>query len=459
MKRITFAITLLLSASAWAQDYGGTGAYSLDRSSEDYTYLKDPANRTDFFDPIKYMPISDNPDWYLSLGGQVRDRFDYFNNSQFGAGPRDDGFDLLRMLVDADLHLGANLRFFLQMDSSLEFGRAGGPRPGDADAIDFQQAFADITLPIDTSSSAVVRLGRQELIYGAQRLISPNDWRNVRQSFDGGKVAFHFPNDSLDIFLARPVIVNENHLNSSDDSTTLAGAYNVTALPQILPGAHSKLDLYLLSLDKTISSTNTADSDTYTLGTRFHTNPAPWDFDVEPDYQFGKYSGTGISAYAIAAEGGYTFENITTTPRAALGIDFASGSANPAHRFNQLFPPQYMYLGHMYLFGRENLIDLHPGLTFTLTRDVILTAEQHFFWRQNTNDAVYNLSGAVVRPSGTSGKAFIGDEFDLAINWQIQRHISTYAGYSHFFAGPFIKASPTANEDEDFAYAAVTFTF
>jgi Alginate export len=461
MRRTVFGVVLLaLTVVARAQDYGSGGIYSIDRSSEDYSYLKNPANRTDFFDPIKYMPFSDNPDWYLSLGGQVRDRFDYFNNSNFGAGPRDNGFNLLRMLVNADVHFGPNFRTFVQLDSSMEFGRAGGPRVGDADAFDFQQAFVDVALPFDNASSAVVRLGRQELIYGAQRLISPNDWRNVRQSFDGGKVSFYLPNDTLDLFLVRPVIVNENHLNGDDDSTYLGGVYNVTELPQVIHGAHSKLDLYLLSLNKSISSTNTADSQTYTIGTRFHTNPGPWDFDVEPDWQFGKYSGTGISAYAVAAEAGYTMAEVPTTPRAAVGIDLASGSANPAHRFNQLFPPYYLHLGHMYLFGRQNIIDLHPGLTFTLTKDVTLTAEQHFFWRQNTNDAVYNLSGAVVRASDGSNKAFIGDEFDLAANWQIQRHISTYAGYAHFFAGPFIQAtSAHNNEDEDFVYAAVTFTF
>src|SRR5579862_7014175 len=148
MRRPVFGVVLfMLTVAARAQDYGSSGGYSIDRSSEDYSYLKNPANRTDFFDPIKYMPFSDNPDWYWSLGGQVRDRFDYFNNSNFGAGPRDNGFNLLRMLVNADVHLGPSFRAFLQLDSSIESGRAGGPRVGDADAIDFQQGFVDVTLP------------------------------------------------------------------------------------------------------------------------------------------------------------------------------------------------------------------------------------------------------------------------------------------------------------------------
>jgi hypothetical protein len=461
MNRCVLAVIVLIwfAAPVIAQDYGGSADYSIERWDEDYSNLKNPANRTDLFDPLKYIPLSSNKDWYLTLGGQVRDRFDYFNENEFGAGARDKGFDLVRLLLNADVHLGPNFRTFIQLDSSLVFSRAGGPRQGDADSVDIQQAFVDYTTPIGSdSSSLVIRVGRQELIYGAQRLISPNDWRNVRRSFDGAKASLYLPNDTLDLFLTRPVIVNENHLNSDDDSTYFGGVYNVTELPGLIPRADSKLDLYLLSLNQSESSTNAADADTFTLGGRFHTTPGAWDFDIEPDFQFGKYASGTINAYALAVEGGHTFENVLTKPRAALGLDLASGSPDAAHRFNQLFPPQYLYLGHMYLFGRENLIDLHPGLTFHLTSSVTMTAESHFFWRQNIHDAVYNLNSEVVRASDGSSKQFIGDELDFAVNWQIQKHLSAYAGYAHFFAGPFIQ-STGAHQDEDFAYAAVTFTF
>ena len=64
-----------------------TAPYSTVRWDEDYGYLKDPARRTDFLDPIKYIPIDDQPDWYLSLGGQVRDRYEYFHHVNFDARP------------------------------------------------------------------------------------------------------------------------------------------------------------------------------------------------------------------------------------------------------------------------------------------------------------------------------------------------------------------------------------
>src|ERR1022692_305864 len=46
---------------------------------EDYSYLKDPAARTNLFDPLKYIPLDKQGDTYLTFGGQVRDRYEYFN--------------------------------------------------------------------------------------------------------------------------------------------------------------------------------------------------------------------------------------------------------------------------------------------------------------------------------------------------------------------------------------------
>lgn len=461
MRRLIPLLSLLVVSLPARAQYGhyGPPAYSLERWEEDYSYLKNPANRSDLFDPIKYVPLSSDRDWYLTFGGQARERYDYFNNTNFGAGPQDeDGFRLTRLLAHVDARFGSNFRAYVQIDSSLANDRLGGPRPGDADDLDLQQAFGDVTLALGDAASAVVRVGRQELIYGAQRLVSPNDWGNVRRSFDGAKVSLSFPNDALEFFWTRPVVVEKGRMNGDDGHTWFAGIYNVTALPALLPAGHSKLDLYLLALDRSKSRNIAVDSDIYTTGTRFHTTPTPWDFDVEADGQFGKYGGAGVWAWALAAEAGYTFSKATFSPRAFLGFDSASGSPNAAHRFNQLFPPQYLYLGHMYVLGRQNIVDLHPGLAFNLTHGVTLSLDQHFFWRQNTHDAVYNLNGGVVRAPGGSHAAFVGQEFDAVVNWQIQRHLSAYLGYAHFFTGPFIDQTGP-HSDMDFFYTAVTFGF
>jgi len=74
--------------------------YTLLRFNEDYTYLADPRNRTDPFDPVKYIPLDpDDPKTYLSFGGELRERFEHFTNPGFGVPPNPDDDDYLRQRI------------------------------------------------------------------------------------------------------------------------------------------------------------------------------------------------------------------------------------------------------------------------------------------------------------------------------------------------------------------------
>ena len=91
--------------------------YTLLRFNEDYCYLASPANRTDLFDPLKYIPLNPNdPNSYLSFGGEIRERYEHYTNPGFGLGgaPARDDYLLQRITLDADLHLNTNIRFFVQ---------------------------------------------------------------------------------------------------------------------------------------------------------------------------------------------------------------------------------------------------------------------------------------------------------------------------------------------------------
>ena len=124
------------------------------RYDEDYLYLRDPAKRTDFWDPIKYIPLNSEGDWYLSFGGEARERYEFYHNNRWNPASLDqDGYLLQRYLLSADLHLGPSVRVFGQLQSSLENWRNGGPRPIDEDQLDVHQLFFDVRLPIQMLAS------------------------------------------------------------------------------------------------------------------------------------------------------------------------------------------------------------------------------------------------------------------------------------------------------------------
>lgn len=443
--------------------------------NEDYSYLRDASKRSDPFDAIKYVPLSQSGDVYVSFGGQFRERYERFDSTNFGAGPQDDnGYFLHRLFAHADLHVGPYFRAFVEGISAMIDDRNGGARPTDSDQLDLAQAFLDLNLPLGDAGTVTFRGGRQDLIYGAQRLISPLDWVNTRRTFEGGKVSWVIGNNTLDAFIVRPVIIDDHIIDPDDAHSNFAGVYDTLKLPGLIPNAGSQLEGYFLSLNKTargpiaMSPAVAAGSDTYTIGARFYTNPKPWDLDVEADYQFGRAGAHGdISAWSIAVEGGYRFA-CPTAPRLYVGFDAASGDRDPANpdkqTFNQLFPLGHAYFGYIDVIGRQNIVDIHPGLELELLKNkqyvqrMTLRSDYHFFWRESTADAVYNAAGGVLRAGPGNNDSYIGSELDLLLNWQINRHLATYVGYSRFFSGSFINHTGPS-QDINFCYAAVQFTF
>jgi hypothetical protein len=444
-------------------------AHTALRYDEDYSYLKNPAARTNSFDALKYIPLNKDGDMYATFGGQLRDRYEYFNNYTFGQGPQTGtGYNLLRAMFDADLHLGPYIRVFTEGISATEQARSGGPRPSDLNEVDLYQAFVDITVPLATDSSFTLRAGRQVIVFGAQRLIGVSDFTNVRRTSDGVRATLNTPGNTLDVFYERPVRVLPYEFDDDTPDTFLAGVYDTWKIPGVWAKVDSALEAYALYVNRQGNTFNTtkAGEKRYTFGTRFTANPKPFDFDLETDYQWGQFAAQVTHSFSIATIAGYTLEHTMFSPRMFLGADIASGGSgsHPGDTFDQLFPSGHDQFGTIDAIGRQNIIDVHPGVTFDLlenkpgVKQLTLLAQYRQFWRENDQGAVYTSSGTILRTGAGSNSSDVGGEVDLQVNWQLDRHISAYTGYAHFFHGTFISATGPAN-DIDFVYSAVTFTF
>src|SRR5262245_24693239 len=159
------------------------------RYEEDWSYLEDKSRRTEWLDGLKYVPLN-RRGWYLSLGGEARIRYEYFDEFNFGAGPQDEnGYLLQRYLAHADVHFGKRVRVFTQLQSAISSWRNGGPRPTDDDRLDLHQSFIDVRFG-DEAKSLTFRVGRHEMEFGSGRLISTGEGLNVRRSFDGMRVIY-----------------------------------------------------------------------------------------------------------------------------------------------------------------------------------------------------------------------------------------------------------------------------
>jgi len=142
------------------------------REDDDWSFLADRsladrAEKQDFWDPIKYIPLrSARKDWFLSMGGEARYIWEQIGNDNWGQQPFMNGYFNQRYMFYFDVHYGKHVRSFVELKSGLNSYRIGGPRPIDEKKLDFQAAFIEVGTGNDRNWIKF-RAGRQEMEYGS----------------------------------------------------------------------------------------------------------------------------------------------------------------------------------------------------------------------------------------------------------------------------------------------------
>jgi len=422
----------------------------------------DPCDLCDWADRVKAVPFTRGAGLWGGVGGQVRARYEVWRNQAFGAPPSDadDEWLLLRVRAHGDVHLGDCARVFVEGNWAYQWTRELGPRPIDVNHGDLLNAFGEVTGKGVVDWGA--RVGRQELLLGKQRLISPLDWANTRRTFDGARAWAKRGPHQVDAFYVTPVTFEPGPLDDEffEDSTVFWGLYyRNTALNCV------SWDAYLLGLERDVApwSGVTEDESRLTVGAR-----ADWriprtrvDVEAEGGWQFGSWGDGDVSASFLVLEVGWKPCWGRWEPRLAAGLDWASGDDDDADAdvgtFHQLFPLGHAYLGHADLVGRQNVVAARVEATVKPTKKLTARAWMHWFWRADENDALYNAAGGVQRAPGGSDELYVGSEFDLWVQYQIARHWSAIFGWAHFFAGDFL-SDTGADDDVDFLYLEFQWT-
>lgn len=247
------------------------------RYEEHYAFLRDPACRTDFWDPVKYIALSEPRDAYVSLGADVRERVEYFHDQDWGRLPSD-GYLLSRFMVHGDVHAGAHLRAFVQLASAFVTGRAGGPGPVDEDLLDVHQAFLEVSVAISLGQ-LTVRAGRQEVDYPSARLIAVRDGANVRLSFDGVRAIQRIGRWHVDALALAPVETARGVFDDGwEPGQRLWGMYSSgPVVPDVLA-----LDVYYLGLlrEKAVFDQGAARELRHSVGARLSGDLANVDYRI-----------------------------------------------------------------------------------------------------------------------------------------------------------------------------------
>ena len=172
----------------------------------DFRYLDNPKNKQhDWLDCLKR--IHPNDCWLLSFGGEERFQYKHEIANGFRMNGQDNTYQLNRTRLYADVWYRDYFRVYAEYIDAQAMNEQIKPLPIDIWKNSFLNLFTDIKLFTYNNNPVYFRGGRQELLYGSQRLISPLDWANTRRTFEGYKGFYRSAKFDLDAFWVRPVIV------------------------------------------------------------------------------------------------------------------------------------------------------------------------------------------------------------------------------------------------------------
>jgi hypothetical protein len=321
------------------------------------------------------------------------------------------------------------------------------PLPIDSDSIDFLNLFVGLKVAEFDGKPAYLRIGRQELLFGSERLVTPLEWANTRQTFQGVHGLWSNGTWDVDLFWTQYVKLNATGWAWADPNQNFSGAWLTYH-----PDKKSNWDLYWLWLVNDnftrIMGITQDPTNVHTLGTRYVGDKNGFLWDFEPMLQLGDRGPQHILAGAATAGLGYSLPKAFMQPTFWAYYDYASGSANPGvgtySTFNQLYGFGHYYLGFMDLIGRENIRDLNFQTYLYPTNWISLNVQYHILSLDRGRDALYSALGTPSRVShnGTAGRD-VGDELTFIVNFHLGPHSDILTGWSQLYAGDFLRKTAT----------------
>ncbi|HWX18905.1 MAG TPA: alginate export family protein [Candidatus Binatia bacterium] len=500
------------------------GALALGAAANTHAQYTPPPSPQPFAGYINELLRQENP--YLSvwdIGGVERLRFEDHEGYGIAGRPgtpakpnndfRANGADVYNdyLLSRLRLHVGYTDKWwsaYVEGQSSLEandkrFAYANVPavaatsaRQGNGpedDRINLHQAY--LTLGNHKEFPLSLKVGRQEFLYGEERLIGPYGWNNIGRVFDAVKLRWQNEWFASDFFASHVVIPRDGKFDVDNDHEYFSGIYATT--PKIPKHA---LDVYLLARNADPQAASDVSSpqfpqpsarDIYTVGGRLKSLPGEqhgFDYTLEGAYQFGDYRDPRFTingnsprltqnAFMAVAQAGYTFGELWATPRLGVEFDYGSGDSNAndgTHgTFDNLFPTNHKFYGMMDLVSLQNIQDAGVSLTLKPTRRLSVAFMGNALWLADTHDNFYTVAGAArggiaATPGNGYGinpgyNSFLGTEFSAVAGLAVSRSLQLEAGYGHFFSGNYVQQTWAApgfgSRDADFSYLQVNFTF
>ena len=376
----------------------------------------------------------------IEFGGQIRPRTEFRD-------PVGNGYDVftsMRARLNITATLEQDVNVFIQLQDVRLWGEESDTFTDyNADNFDFHQAYMDIKDMGDTALS--LRIGRQAIGLGGQRIIGAVEWAQQGRTFDGVLVTVKPQWGTI-----QGVGVRLSDTTAKD----ISGNAYLAALYATASGTSTSADFYGIYHHVSPEGSNRSDNTRlWTLGARIYGEKSNWIYRAEGSFQTGERRGPNGSAFMFGGRLGTTLGNGSLT----LWYDYLSGDSNfkdsKWKSFDTLFATNHKYYGFADLFLNIPVHTRDRGLQdFAIKASVPLDEEGRI--RLAADGHVFFLA-----QKGDLESGHLADEIDLTLSYQYSENVTFVAGYTFALARDALKALGRLNEDMHWAYVMSNVSF
>jgi len=420
---------------------------------------------------FKVLVVLILPNWAVAdvnFGGSLRVRLE--DKLDFNLNDSEQDYTLTQLRLNMDWKPSRNNQFYIELQDSRVFGenRVDFPPINDdarnqpfADSLDFHQFYYQ-----HQWDEGKVRLGRQKLNLGDQRLVASLEWVNTARVHDGARLTFGSSDSKkVNIFATRLVSVDPNELNDQSPSNNRyfdSEFHGIFVSDKTTPTQGSLEYWYFLRRNSNIDDT------IHTIGARYASTIASWKLDIQAAFQSGDFGSIEHSAsmYHVGIDQRMLGGNL------GFAYNYASGDSNQQDNkhgtFDNLYPLNHAYYGFMDLFSLQNIHNFEAVYKTSVFGKSQLRVGWQSFWLADTKDAWYNAGLRANEPrriaaldiinSGGDVDSFVGNEIDFTVKYPFSKKWFVLFGYSHFFAGDYTKDTGSSR-DADFFFVMSKISF
>ena len=297
-----------------------------------------------------------------------------------------------------------------------------------------------VLLPLTDSLS--LKLGRQELIYDNERILSNNNWNQAGQVHDAAVVKYRHNGLKVDWGLSynsQEESLFGNDYSESFKGGKLEGNYKSMSFIHLEKMLTKKLKLSITSVGDAFQKENTSNTN-YVRGT--FGGSAIWETPFSTFLSLHGYYQTGktpdalkINAWYLNPEANVKLNKLSLNPGAEIfsGNNKNTGAEGKHYAFSSLYGTGHNYNGHMDYFTdipkhtkNAGLIDIYLKNSFKLTDKASLKLDYHYFKLQNEYVYHEELKTTVYSYS------YLGSEIDFNCNIEFSKEVGLLFGYSVF---------------------------